>query len=162
MHRAYAAKTQWLRSRNTATYALRTNQYSCRNMVFIVLHNDGQYTNHSPEVIGAFDDYDASCIFGWKTIVEAAQKPWTRRFYKRRKGEFADLCGMGWYYIEEWDTSTNKRIKTISLGEDKNRYILDKYLKEHCKDYDTIVQNWYMELASNSIPSKLQEFTFES
>lgn len=151
MQRAYAAAR-----------ALKTNQHTSKSMVFIVLHNDGQYTNSSPKVIGAFDDYDASCIFGWKTVIEAAQKPWTVEHYKNRKGEFADCCGLGWYHIEEWDTSVNKRNKTLTLGYEKNKYILDEYLKEHYHQYDTIIQNWCMELASNSIPSKLQEFTFVS
>lgn len=146
--------------RNTASYVLRTNKHACKTMVFIVLHNDCQYTNNSPEVIGAFDDYNTSCLFGWKTIIEVAQRPWTVRHYKNRKGEFADYCGLGSYYIEEWDTTTSKRIKTISLGEDKKKYVLDKYLKEHYKEYNTIVQNWCIELESNIIPSKLQEFTF--
>ena len=140
--------------------ALATTQHTSKNMVFIVLHNDGQYTNYSPEVIGAFHEYDESCVFGWKTVIEAAQKPWTVEHYKTRQGEFADCYGLGKYYIEEWDTSVNKRNKTLTLGYEKNKYILDDYLKEHYQQYDIIIQNWCTELANNSIPSKLQEFTF--
>lgn len=149
-----------------AGHILRTNLHTSRNMVFIVLHNDGQFTNHSPQVIGAFDDYNASCMFGWKTVIEAAKKPWTVRFYKNRKGEFADCCGLGWYYIEEWNTATNKRMKTISLGEKKTgskmTCVLDAYLKEHYDQYDQLMQDWSEELASNNIPIKLQDFTFVS
>lgn len=131
-------------------------------MVFIVLHNDGQYTNHSPTIIGALDDQHDSLIFGWKTVIEAAQKPWTVRFYKNRKGEFADACGLGKYYIEEWDTSTNTRVRTYNLGEDKRKYVLDAYLKEHCRKYETILQEWCKDIVNNTIPSKLQEFTVVS
>lgn len=133
-------------------------------MVFIVLHNDWQYTNHSPTIIGALDDQHDSLIFGWKTVIEAAQKPWNVRFYKNRKGEFADACGLGRYYIEKWDTSTNTRVKTYDLGEDqrKRKYVLDAYLKEHCREYETILQEWCNDIANNTIPSKLQEFTFVS
>lgn len=72
-----------------------------------------------------------SHLFFWleKTVIEAAQKPWTVRFYKHR----ASACGLGKHYIEDWDTSMNIRVKTYTLGDDRNRYVLDACLKEKIK-----------------------------
>lgn len=131
-------------------------------MVYIILHNDGQYTNNSPEVIGAFEDLDASCIFGWRTVIETAQKPWKIKFYKNRTDKFADLCGLGKYYIEEWDTSSNKRLRTYVLGEDGKRYVLDAYLKENHLICEDILSEWHKEIQQNYVPTQLQNMTFVS
>lgn len=131
-------------------------------MVHILIYNDGQYSQKSTNVIGVFDDFDTSLIGGWQKLLEHALQPWSIRHYKK-KNTTSRVLGM--YYIQEWDMSSNRCVKTYFLGEYvKNNHWqseLDKYLKEHRDTCDVILQEWYDQILSGIVPDVLKQFTYE-
>ena len=132
------------------------------NMVFILIHDDCQYTTRSTKILGVFDDHDASLIAGWRTLLEEALKPASIRLYKKQNSKSKTLDT---YFIQHWDMSSNRCIKTYILGEYiKNREWhsdLDKYLKTHHGTCVSILRDWYNAIQSNIIPDDLKKYTYE-
>jgi hypothetical protein len=126
-------------------------------MVFILIHNDN--------VHGVYDTLDKALLDGWKLILQEALMPWTLSFYKQRHDDVA--VGIGGYFIEQWDVATNKGEIRYMLGEKKEddadlvEYVLDKYLKRHHTECETILKNWYKEILVNGkLPFHLGAMTY--
>jgi hypothetical protein len=126
-------------------------------MVFILIHNDN--------VHGVYDTLGKALLGSWKLIVQEALMPWTLSFYKQRHDDVA--IGIGGYFIEQWNVATNKREIRYMLGEKKEddadlvEYVLDKYLKRHHTECETILKNWYKEMiVDDKLPFHLGAMTF--
>jgi hypothetical protein len=129
--------------------------------MFIFLYNDCQYTNCGINIRGVFATVDEALLFGWKTVLEDARKPWTIKFYTKERE--SSCRGLGTYYIEEWDMDTNKRVNVFLLGEKEEgsvcTHIMDKYLKRHHTECEQILQSWHDDICAGTVPTELQFMT---
>lgn len=156
-----------VRSVSNSVTACGKSKKDKKNMSFVVLNNDGQYTYDSTNVIGVCATLNTALLFGWKSLLEEALKPWTIEFYKDRDEEFANCCGISYYYIEEWDTTNNIRSNVYHLGwkcEGSHiKQYLDKHLKKNSKECKTILEKWHNEVhVYGKVPQQLQdEYTFK-
>lgn len=131
--------------------------------VFVVVEDDGQRTLDSVRNIGVFSSLHAATACAWRAILEHASKPWTAAFYEDREAEFAHLCGVPYFTVEEWTSPSFSKKHLVgwrdaasSGGEQdlccQDLCWFDASLKRECKKgrYDAYVRGLLRDLVERS------------
>lgn len=162
MHLARIAPKKVSFRPQAATYIRTSYKNNVATKMFILVYNNGYYELDNTTIHGVFSSYDEALLGGWKFLLERALRPHKLQFYKTKYDK--ECRGMGTYYLDEWNVATNKRVNVFMLGERIENhswdYALDKYLKQHHADCESILRGWYDEVCAGRVPSMLRGMTY--
>ena len=119
-------------------------------MVFVVVEQEGSYSDSDWKIVCVADTIERAEILAWISLVKKARKPWTIEFYTDRSGEFSNAIGVPEYHIEEWDPVRSTKTGIWFLG-----YNLDSLLKEKYENCDELLRAWLEMLESGIVPDVL-------
>lgn len=133
--------------------------------VFVIVQQDGAYSDKDWKIISVCNDFQIAKIIGWKSLISETLKPWKIKFYQDRKAKYAAVIGIPDYHIEEWDHDKSILVKTWFLGWQKNdgyKYTnyMDEYLKKNNKSLVETLEEWKVMLDDDKIPEFLDEMIF--
>ena len=113
--------------------------------IYIVIEDSGQ-SFIDVKNIRIYKTIKEANYNAWNILLDNVLKPWNIEFYQNRNDEFAYMCGIPKYIIEEWDLQNNILINKHYIGFNKNNYWFDEQLK---KNHDNILD--YISECRNKI-----------
>jgi hypothetical protein len=134
-------------------------------MVFIVVQQEGCYSDKEWAIRGVTDTLDIAFTTGFLCIIEEVSTDYTVEFYQDRDAEFAQLRGVSDYHIEEWGESATRK-NAWYLGTWRCKKQLDRYLKELVTNKENLpglLLEWKKTIQeTGEIPGVLKEMVLKN
>lgn len=132
-------------------------------MVFIVVQQEGSYSDKEWAIRGVTETLGAAITTGFLCMIEEVSKDYTVEFYQDRDAEFAYLRGVSDYHIEEWGES-QKNVWYLGTWRCKKR--IDGYLKELATNKENLpglLLEWKKTIQeTGEIPGVLKEMVLKN
>lgn len=125
--------------------------------VFVVVQEEGSYSDKDWKIHGVFNDLHSAKIAGWLRFLKEVSRDYTLKFYQNRNAEFAHLRGISDYHIQEWEKDVRKSV-TYLVHDDR----MDKFLKQlvvNGEDLPTVLQDWKSQLEHGVFPEVFENMT---
>lgn len=127
--------------------------------VFVVVQEEGSYSDKDWKIHGVFNDLKSAKIAGWSVFLNEVSRDCTLRFYRDRTAEFAHLRGISDYHIQEWYGNVRKSV-TYLINDNR----MDKFLKQVVvsgENLESVLQDWKSQLEQGVFPEVFDKMTFQ-